>query len=433
MALNKREKDKKTKRYADAKAIAEKQQTKGELTTLKLPKGVKRFRFTEAKKYRLLVVPYEVKHGNEHCDDGMYTWERTYYAHAGLGPDGRKSYVCPYKEKNEKCAIHEEAQRLRKKGGDADLIKQLEWPKKRQLIAIVDLDDKEAGVQVYEGPYNNGLGELIDNKVDASDEDSPYRCFFHEDRPMKLIVKVVNDSFQGRSFMAPANLEMEAIKPEIVAKYFEDVVCLDDCLDVLDHDELRKILDQTASGDDDEEKEEESDKDEDTEEEEESDDEMDDEDTPAPSSRKKKPEPEEDSDDEDEPPAKNGKKEKTAKELGLKKEQIVMYKGVEYEITNISGDGTSLTLEEEDGTVKKGVNPNEVKLVKVKGAETEDDEEEEKPKGKAKKPPVEEDDDEETFSDEDEESEEEEEETDEESDDEDDPPPKKPAKKPGKK
>ena len=386
MAMNsRREKEKKAKRYAQAKATAEKQKRGFDLSTLRLPEGVKRFAFKDAKKYRLLIYAYEVKHGNPNCDDGLWTWERTYYAHSGLGPDGKRSYVCPAKESGEACAVHDEAQRLRKKGGDAELIKSMEYAKKRQLIVVVDLDNKEDGVQVYEGPYNNGLGKLIDQKISGSDDDSPNHNFFHEDKPMKLIVMVEKEGFKtadgdSGSFNKPVNVEMELIKPEVYGQWLDVVPCLDDCLDVLEYDEMKKILDQTGSG---EEEEEETDTDDDEIE----DTDEDEEETPAPKGKKKQPEPEEEEEEEeDDPPPKkastktNSKKEKTAFELGLKKGTVVMYKDEECEILKISGDGTSLTLENEDGDEEyKGVAPSEVSPVKVKASSKDEDEDEDEP------------------------------------------------------
>lgn len=410
MVASRREAAKKAKRYADAKATAEKQKRGFDLSTLKLPEGVKRFAFKDAKKYRLLVYAYEVKHDNPNCDDGLWTWERTYYAHTGLGADGKRSYVCPAKENGEPCAVHDEAQRLRKKGGDAELIKSLEYAKKRQLIPVVDLDDKESGVQVYEGPYNNGLGKLIDAKISGSDDDSPNHGFFHEDHPMKLIVMVEKESFktgdgEGGSFNKPVNVEMEPIKPEVYAQWLDQVPCLDDCLDVLEYDQMKKILDQTGSGETEEDEEEEEETEETEEEEIEDEDE-----TPAPKGKKKPPEEEEDEDDEPppkKPSGKNGKKEKTAMDLGMKKGQFVMHDDKECEIVNISKDGTSLTLEDEDGDEIKGVDPNECELVKTKTSSKDEDEDED-----------------EDLEDEDQI---------EDDPDEDDEPPAKPSRKPGKK
>ena len=369
-----REKEKKKLRYASSKAIAEKQQRGFDLTSFSLPKGVKLFQFKEEKVYRLVILPFEAKR-NPNCDKGEFTWERTYFAHSGVGPDNKK-YTCSFLEKNEKCPIHDEAARLRRNGGDNDLIYNIEKTGKRQLIAVFDLENKGDGVQIYEGPYYNGFGEVVDNKIDATDDDSDYRNFFHCDSLMKISVKCKKEGFQtkegkGGSFFKPVNVEMDRLKDGIVTdEILESVPCLDDCVKMLDYADLKKIFLQVSGDNEDEDRPQKGNKSitkSDEEEEDESDTE----------------ENEEESGD-DETSDRNGE-DNPARKKGIKVGTFVSYDGDECEVKKISPSGTLLSLETEDGELYSKVEITKVTKVSVKDDE-EEEEEEEKPHKKAAKP-----------------------------------------------
>jgi hypothetical protein len=90
--------------------------------------------------------------------------------------------------------------------------------------------------------------------------------------------------------------------------------------------------------------------------------------------------------------------------MGLKTGDLVTYEGKEHEILRISGDGTSLTLEDERGREIKAVAPSECTLIKVQDDETpppprqparssRQEEEEEAPRRPARREETEEDED----------------------------------------
>lgn len=370
---------KKEMKYASAKQIAEKQQRGFDLTTLDLPSGVSLFQFKEEKVYRLAVVPFKAKKGNPNCDPGYYTWERTYFAHDGVGPDNQK-FTCPYKHNGGRCPIHDHAAKLRRQGGDADLIDALEKPKKRQVIAVVDLDNRDKGVQCYEGPYFNGLGMIIDNKIDGSDEDSPYRGFFTLDGMMKLSVKVKKEGYStkgGKSgtFMKPVNVEMEPLDPKVVAKVIpDDLPEVDDWVKALPYDDLKKKFLQE-----------------------------DDEGGPSGGT--------DDEDDDKLDPDDGGEPE--GLEKWMKPGAFCTWKGKECKILDVKSSG--LVLEDDNEDEHEGVPPSRVKKVELADDEDSDDDGEEdaqekKPSGKKHRDPDEDEEEDEDSEDEDSDGEEDEEE-----------------------
>lgn len=243
--MNRKDKEKRQIRYSDAKATAQKQQSGFTPDSITLPKGVHLFSFREDKLYRLDVIPFFTKEGNPMCDAEMLHWERTYWAHGNIGANNGR-YACLRRTFGKKCPICDHAALLQKKGGDPELIKELGNPSKRQLIALINQDDRDKGIQVYEGPYYFGLGQLIDIKIDSSSEDSTHREFFYLDKGSRLTVRAKQEAFQGRSFFKPVNVEMELRRKPLPESILDEVPCLDDLPREVPYDKLNEIFLQAA-------------------------------------------------------------------------------------------------------------------------------------------------------------------------------------------
>lgn len=392
MPNDRRQKEQREIKYADAKQIAEKQQAGFTPVYVKLPKGIKSFSFKKEGIYRLRVFPFPAGKGNPMADEGFYTYERTIFVHQGLGIDGKQKHACAMRVFGNKCAVHDSANELKNSGASAELVKELEKTSKRQLMVVVDLDDlkdKKRGItkddlQVYEGPYHFGLGELIDNKIDASREGSPYRNFYHMKGGQELSVKVGKTAFKSEgkegkegfsgTFNKPINLEMEPGE-DLDAELLEFVPCLDECVQETPYKKLKDLVTNPHDedeGDDDKEDDEDqkeggrkkpSTKDD-------NDDEPDYDGTPPKKPVSMKPS-KDDDDDDDEPEEKEDVQTRT--KTGLKLGDFVTYKGVEYEIKKISPDGTSLVLEDEDEDIVKAVDAKKVTKVPSKDDEPDDD------------------------------------------------------------
>ena len=444
-----REKEKQKARRTSAAEWADKQEAGFDPTGIKLPEGVKFFQIKRAGTYRLDFIPYNVGEGNPQADPGFQHPERTYYAHWVPGMDGKsKLYVCSASTFKKRCAVCDWV--MRNRDADPKLLEQLKI-KLRQLWNVIDLDDPKKEIQVYDAPYWKSFGEMF---KDAIRVHKKYNCVFEPEEGMTVQL-TTKDNKSGFGKFAIARVDIVPRDEQYDESIIDKAVVLDDCLIEPNYKELMALLEGTGD-------EEEAttngkargkaqDPDED-------DDEDDDEESPQTKGKKKAkaeeeeedneededPEMEDEDDEEEEKPAAkkkphaNGKKEKTAKELGLKVGMEVEYDGMECEILKVSGDGTSLTLEDENGKKHMGVNPNEVEA----GLVDEEDEEDEKPAKKSSKKaaPKDEDDDDEDDSDDDddgdeEDSEMEDDEDDEESleDDEDDDEEEAPRKKAGKK
>lgn len=398
------------RKVVSARRRVEQHETGGERTSIKLPEGVSFLSVKKAEVKRLDIVPFTAGAGNKYADEGELHYERTYYAHRGIGPNN-DSYCCLAKNWGKACPICDHKASLVKKGtsNDDDEVKALNW-KERQLWCVLDQGEKEKGLQVWDVSHFL-FGKYLDEKVRTAD-DHEYDNFADPVEGMTLRIGVTEEKGGGYTYCKFSDIEFKPRKEPLDPELVESAPCLDDCLIEVPYDKLKKIFLQM--GDDDE-----------TEEE---DEEEDDKPAPKKGGKDKKPAAADDDDDEEKEDTEDDSDledddDPTAKTLGLKVGMAVKYKRSDCEITKISGDGTSLTLEDEDGEKITGVPPNEVTVIE----EEEDEEENDKPAkkgGKGKKPAAaddDEDDDEDTEDDLEEEEDEEEE---------DDPPP---AKKPKKK
>ena len=204
--------------YNTTKEVARREAESQFARTFKVPEGMQTFKFKAAKRYRLRAIPHIVGNANPHCDEGLVHYELTFYTHPQLGPKN-ETIVCGQCFKDEDgnpkpCAVCDNMAALRRAGRGWEDIKHLA-PKRRQLWYFEDQDDLQPGIQVFEASYfgkGQGFGEMIQNKLDLADEDSPKHNFFHLDGGSLITVLTKEDKFQGRVFYKPVSLELDVHK-----------------------------------------------------------------------------------------------------------------------------------------------------------------------------------------------------------------------------
>ncbi len=354
MAMNsRREKAKKEMRYNDARTRAEKHDKGFEPTAFKVPEGMKVFRFRKAKNYRLDILPYnctktsDEPDGNPFCDEAGGHYERTYYTHYIPTPEGGRTYCCLIKTFHERrCPVCDFQNKLRKQGADAKTIDSLDW-KEQQLFNVIDLDEKENGVQLFSFNWWQ-FGKLLDAKVKL--KEGKYAGFYHLTNGRTAEIQIEEGTYNNRPTYKPLAIEFEE-REDYDTDIMEKVADLDECPIKMSYDELKEILEQgepskaESNGE-------------------------------APKKKSKK------SDDDDDPDEKED--DPTADDLGIEKGSKVRHKkfGV-CTVVKVSGDGTSLLLKEEDGETHAGCAPSECKLVDDDPDDDEDEDEDEAPaKGK---------------------------------------------------
>ena len=401
---NKQKREKREHRRTNAQDWAKKQQRGGERTHVKLPEGIEEYKL-EPGVHKIDFLPYLVGKNNKRADEGFEHFEREYAGHRIAGPDGRQRlYCCRYECFEQNCP----ACKLRNsREVDQEVAKSLQ-PTTRHLWLVNDQPGKlKNKPKVLDtGHFNRGMGfgELMADAINALGEGvNPFglKGGYTATLTVKELTFPPNGKYNGvtRIDLRPRDYDY----PE---ELLEKMPCLDDMLIDVGAGGMLKLLNQDEAEPEEEEERSSSSKpararardedpgDEDEEEDEEETDEEDEED---------------ESEEDDEPvkaskngkPAKGKKAEPTAAEFGIKAGMEVEYRGSTWSVLKVSSDGTSLTLEDDEGEEKHGVGPEEVTLVKKgnkKPTKTDEDEEDERPakvQKPGKKKPVAQDDDEE--------------------------------------
>jgi len=243
--MGKRDKREKQKaRMGSAKKWADESGGGGGTTTLNLPEGWSGgFYQPKAGIRRLEVVPYTVGVGNPFCDEGLLYWERTYYAHPRIGAN-ENSYICPAKTTGGKCPICDHRATLAQDpNADDDLVKSLR-PKWRQLLFVVDHDEADKGVQLWDVSFYL-FGQRLKKEMDAADEDENLETFFDpSEEGYTLKVGFEEKSFGGNKFVSGETVRPMRRKEPLRDEWLEQVFDLDAVLKIEPYEKLHGIFHQ---------------------------------------------------------------------------------------------------------------------------------------------------------------------------------------------
>lgn len=248
---NKKDKEKRQRRYADAKTAAAKSKGGFEWTNLSLPEGMTMFKFKRAGVYRINVIPFVTKDGNPNADVDMDYYERTYYVHNQIGPE-EKTYCCPLKNWGDPCCVCDHRVKLQNKGADDETIAPFK-PKKRQLWLFDDVSEVREGAhkpnfQLFEAAYfggrgYKGFGEMINGKIEIADDGDPATRFYRLDEEgMTLKVSTQESNFKGNTYYRADEIDFAPRKVVYSESDFENVPCLDEIPKRISSSELRKIF-----------------------------------------------------------------------------------------------------------------------------------------------------------------------------------------------
>jgi len=320
----------KGRNYSSAKRRAETHKGGWEQTTLNVGTDIKFFTLDREGIRKIDILPYQTKASTSYVESGELHYERTFWIHRSVGANN-DAYVCLAKTMNKPCPICEHRRGLMKDpDADENVIKEMA-PKERQLWNVIDRDEPDKGVQLWDISYHL-FGKLLDKEIRNSDEDDEFDTFFHLEDGKVLKLGIGERSFAGRSFYEVETIGFKNRPEPYDDDVLEKVHCLDDCLLVLEYDKLKAIFLQTESVGGDEEK-------------------------PAPPSEEKKPRRE-----------KSEKKEVKSERREYSAGDTVFYQGGPCEVLKVSGDGTSLMLEDLDGEIHRAIGHDDLDDEKVEKA-----------------------------------------------------------------
>jgi hypothetical protein len=252
-------KKKKKRKLASAKRRAEKHSQGFERTSTSAPDGMRYFQLKSAGMKRIDILPYQVTVTNRFADAGEWHYEKTFHVHR-IGPSG-EMYVCPKRTSDSKCPICDHVAKLqRDPNADEDLIKGMR-AKERQLFYVIDNDEPEHGVQLWDISHYL-FGRSLDARIKNSEDEDGYDTFFDPEDGMTIRLGVAERSFNGRSFYEVETVDFKERKKPIDPELFENLPSLDELIKVEDFNKLKAIFlqisgDEEGEDDEDEELEEE--------------------------------------------------------------------------------------------------------------------------------------------------------------------------------
>jgi hypothetical protein len=259
-------KAKKNSMASKAKNRAKRNQTGGGLVTP--PTGISKFQPKKGT-FNLDILPYVVSVKNHpEVSKGELWYQRTYWAHFGLGSDGKMAVICP-KTINKPCPICEYVKSL----FDSEEEESIEMAKRikakaRELYNVIDLDDQDKGVQIFDYSYHL-FGKALEEEINEGPEE--WAGFADLEGGYTLETRFRKGSMGGSSsFFEVAKINFEE-RDDYDEEILEQVHDLDKLIQVKSYDELKAALFGTDEEEEEEEvtTEEEDDEDEDEEEEEE--------------------------------------------------------------------------------------------------------------------------------------------------------------------
>lgn len=179
-----RQNERRERRIADAgRRVTE--HANGDRMCLAIPQGLGLWKPKKVGAYIVSFIPFEMtdtskKFRKSYAEPGDWYFERTYYAHRGIGLN-QDMVVCLRETFNKPCPICEFMMKLARspRKEDVELLADLKTTQ-RQLFLVLDHEDERAGVQLWDISFAM-FGKGLDAKISMADERRKKRYRSHYD------------------------------------------------------------------------------------------------------------------------------------------------------------------------------------------------------------------------------------------------------------
>jgi hypothetical protein len=221
-----------------AKKKAEKNMNRTGGGYLNTPEGAEFIKVKGKGPYNWDIIPYKVNVSNHpEVGKGEEWYQRTIFVHYNIGSDN-KAFICP-KTIGKPCPICEYVKELFNSDEEEniELAKQIK-AKERELYNIIDLDDQEKGVQLFEYSYHL-FGKALDEEVNEGDDD--LAGFAELEGGKTLEVHFRKKKLGKNEFYEVRKIDFED-REEYEKDILEDAYDLDSLLKVQGYDFLQKAL-----------------------------------------------------------------------------------------------------------------------------------------------------------------------------------------------
>lgn len=187
--------------------------------------------------HRLDIIPYKVTvDNNPEVKKGELWYQRTIFVHYSIGTE-EKSYICP-KTIGKPCPICENRASLMKNPNASEEDIEALRPRERELFNVIDLDEKEKGVQLWEISYH-AFGKQLEEEIREGKEE--WAGFADLVDGYTLLCRFKEESIGRTRFMKISRIDFEE-REDYSEDILDDAFDLDKILKVLDYEELEKIF-----------------------------------------------------------------------------------------------------------------------------------------------------------------------------------------------
>lgn len=235
-----------------AKKKAERNMNRGGSSYLALPENTERFKPKKGT-FNLDFLPYRVTvDTHPEVDEGEFWYQRTFFVHYGIGSDSN-AFICP-KTIKKPCPICDHVKELFNSDNDEDveLAKNIK-AKERELYNVINLDDQDKGVQLFEYSYHL-FGKALDEEINEGDDD--LGGFAELEGGKTVSVSFRKKTFGKNEFFETRKIEFDE-RDDYDEDILDDVYDLDELLVIKDYKTLQKALYDLDDEDTDDEEEEE--------------------------------------------------------------------------------------------------------------------------------------------------------------------------------
>jgi hypothetical protein len=208
-------------------------------TKFNLPEGVNFFT-PKVGTNKIRIVPYDVtisKHPNK-IAIGNAWHDRQFAIHYNVGAED-KSYICP-KTVGQRCPICEYRLKLAKSQNPDEAVLKALKPKDRVLYNVINMDDLDAGLMLWEISFHN-FTKKLNEEISEGDDDYDYFAIPDESGKV-LVVRFAEKTLLKNTFLEASRIDFKNPEEAIADDILEAALDLDAILKVLPYNELEAIF-----------------------------------------------------------------------------------------------------------------------------------------------------------------------------------------------
>lgn len=216
------------------------------------------FKVEKDKKYKISIIPYEVKTKNHplvrrgRLEIGDLDYVMDIWLHTYIGP-GKADIVCPKKNFGKPCPICEQSQEYYEQNREADY-KELKASRK-VYYNIINQADKDAGIQLFETSHFLFEKELIEAAQTEGADSGTIVNFGDIEDGKDIQFRTSEEALGKNKFIAYKSIVFVDRKSALEEDLIDEATSFDEIMKVMSYDEISAVLhanEDEDSDDDDE-------------------------------------------------------------------------------------------------------------------------------------------------------------------------------------